>query len=154
MNFVQGWLPPLDLDSDLATLRKIALATFPGSSNYTDIPVNPSLSKVLIFRIYIKTLIQFCLDKNNHIEESSSINGGKNCFIATAVYGNIDHPNIELLRNFRDEKLTNFILGRAFIKFYYKNSPNFSKFVKRNYTLKKYCKSILDLIVLYLKRDV
>jgi len=141
------------LDSeDLGTLRKIALSSFPGASKYTDIPVNPSLSKVLIFRLYLLALIEICLDENIHVEEPSSTNSEKNCFIATAVYGDNEHPKVELFRNFRDEKLKNYALGRAFIKFYYKYSPNFSKLVQKNYTLKKYCKSILDLIVLYLKK--
>lgn len=132
--------------------RQIALASFPGASKYTDVPVNFSLSKVLIFKVYLSALIEFCLDENNHPEKPSASSSGKNCFIATAVYGNIDHPKVELFRNFRDEKLRNYALGRVFIKFYYKYSPYLSTFVERNSTLKKYCKSILNLMVLHLKK--
>ncbi|MFA6088997.1 MAG: CFI-box-CTERM domain-containing protein [Candidatus Woesearchaeota archaeon] len=53
------------------------------------------------------------------------------CFIATAVYGNINAPEVNTLRQFRDEVLAKNKLGRAFINFYYggtgKKTANFIK---------------------------
>ena len=41
------------------------------------------------------------------------------CFVATAVYGNIDAPEVQTLRDFRDNVLSNYKLGQKFIDFYY-----------------------------------
>jgi hypothetical protein len=54
---------------------------------------------------------------------SSSNNGGGGCYIATMVYGDYDHPQVIELRKFRDEFLRKSILGRSFIKTYYKYAP-------------------------------
>lgn len=45
------------------------------------------------------------------------------CFVATTVYGNVDHPDVRLLREFRDEVLLSSALGRSFVGSYYRISP-------------------------------
>lgn len=45
------------------------------------------------------------------------------CFIATAAYGSSGHPDVVLLRTFRDQILAKSLLGRAFSRFYYYISP-------------------------------
>jgi len=40
------------------------------------------------------------------------------------VYGDYNHPQVIALRGFRDDVLRTNALGRAFIGFYYKNSPS------------------------------
>lgn len=45
------------------------------------------------------------------------------CFIATAVYGDPSCYQVRELRKYRDETLLKSILGRAFVKTYYKVSP-------------------------------
>lgn len=65
-----------------------------------------------------KALVRDLMYKKNH------------CFIATCVF---DNPNdwhlIDLFRTFRDEVLSNFTLGRVFIKVYYRLSPPFARFL-------------------------
>jgi hypothetical protein len=46
-----------------------------------------------------------------------------NCFVATASYRNGRAPGVMLLRNFRDEVLSRFDLGRGFIGWYYTYGP-------------------------------
>ncbi|WAC41096.1 phospholipase D-like domain-containing protein [Pedobacter sp. SL55] len=46
-----------------------------------------------------------------------------NCFIATMVYKDNNHINIQALRDYRDRKLKNNSIGRIFIRVYYKYSP-------------------------------
>jgi len=55
----------------------------------------------------------------------SSQTGG--CYIATAVYGSYDCPQVWTLRRFRDHQLKHFWYGRLFIKVYYALSPSFVK---------------------------
>ena len=45
------------------------------------------------------------------------------CYIATAVYGSYDCPQVWTLRRYRDNKLAQSWQGRVFIKFYYFFSP-------------------------------
>ena len=42
-----------------------------------------------------------------------------NCFVATAVYGDIDAPEVQVLREFRDNVLMESDLGRKVVDFYY-----------------------------------
>lgn len=45
------------------------------------------------------------------------------CFVATAVYGDYDDPQVWVLRNFRDSFLLRSEWGNKFVKFYYRISP-------------------------------
>lgn len=45
------------------------------------------------------------------------------CYIATMAYGDYDHPQVMVLREFRDEVLARSRAGRWFIKTYYRYSP-------------------------------
>ena len=45
------------------------------------------------------------------------------CFIAAAVYGREDAPELQLLRRFRDEFLVKRFVGRLFVSLYYRLSP-------------------------------
>jgi hypothetical protein len=57
---------------------------------------------------------------------------GGGCFIATALYGSIDDPNVLLLRRFRDEILAKGPPGRAFIDAYYRHSPPIALWLEAN----------------------
>jgi len=51
------------------------------------------------------------------------------CFIATACFGDENHPTVIALRLFRDEKLSQSKLGNTFIDWYYRNGPHLAKIV-------------------------
>lgn len=55
------------------------------------------------------------------VEEMNRSND-KRCYVATAIFGAYSSETI-LLRKWRDDKLRKTILGRLFIKLYYKISP-------------------------------
>jgi hypothetical protein len=49
--------------------------------------------------------------------------GRQGCFIATAAYGHYSDPEVQALRQFRDQYLLTNSLGRAFVEWYYRSSP-------------------------------
>ena len=73
---------------------------------------------------------------------SSSSSGG--CYIATMVYGSYDHPQVMVLRGFRDDVLQQNPLGRAFVKFYYKYSPTWVEYLKDKKLINSFIRKILD----------
>ena len=66
------------------------------------------------------------------------------CYIATMVYGDYNHPQVVALRRFRDNTLQNSSLGRAFIHFYYKNSPVWVEKMQDKKILNTIIKTILN----------
>jgi len=52
------------------------------------------------------------------------------CFVATACFGDYDHPTVMVLRQFRDLTLMGNGAGRAFITFYYRCGPRLARFVE------------------------
>lgn len=57
--------------------------------------------------------------------------GKSKCFIATAAYGTPHAQEIDLLRDFRDEILFQYVLGRLFVKVYYLLSPLIAEWISR-----------------------
>lgn len=104
----------------------------------------------------IETVIKYA---NNHKPEAynyneifTTVNESKSgCFIATATYGDFNHPNVVLLRNYRDMVLVNYFIGRLLIKIYYKISPGISKYVEKSDCLKRLLKRALSIITIYIK---
>jgi hypothetical protein len=58
------------------------------------------------------------------------------CFVATACYGDYDHPTVIELRRFRDDYLETSSAGRAFVRWYYQWSPAFANLVAKSKILK------------------
>lgn len=76
----------------------------------------------------------------------------KSCYVATMVYKDIDHPKVELLRRYRDNKLSKHILGMKIIKFYYAYSPKWVVFLKDKEILNRIIKKCLDFMILIIKK--
>ncbi|MBP9009704.1 MAG: CFI-box-CTERM domain-containing protein [Smithellaceae bacterium] len=58
--------------------------------------------------------------------------GGVACFIATAAYGSYLDPHVMVLRQFRDNILLTNTPGRAFVSFYYANSPVIAQIISES----------------------
>jgi len=71
------------------------------------------------------------------------------CYIATMAYGNYNHPQVVVLRNFRDKYLLTSSIGKYFVKFYYLLSPKFVTICNNNIFLKRMSKIALDFLIKY-----
>ena len=57
------------------------------------------------------------------------------CYIATMAYGDYSHPQVMILRQFRDEVLDKSVFGKWFIKIYYHYSPKLVEKLKNKKTI-------------------
>lgn len=73
------------------------------------------------------------------------------CYVATAVYGSYDCPEVWTLRRFRDNTLAPTWYGMAFIKTYYATSPTLVKWFGNTAWFKNICRKPLDKFVHLLK---
>ena len=85
------------------------------------------------------------------INSSSTSSGG--CYVATAVYGSYDCPQVWTLRRFRDYTLAETWYGRAFIRTYYAISPTLVKWFGHTEWFKKMWKGKLDRMVANLNAE-
>ena len=69
------------------------------------------------------------------------------CYVATAVYGSYDCPQVWTLRRYRDNTLAETWYGRAFIHTYYAISPTLVKWFGHTEWFKKMWKGKLDRMV-------
>ena len=72
---------------------------------------------------------------------------GGGCYVATAVYGSYDCPEVWTLRRYRDYELAETWHGRLFIKAYYAISPTIVKWFGDTAWFKKMWKGKLDRMV-------
>lgn len=79
----------------------------------------------------------------------NAVSGG--CYVATAVYGSYDCPEVWALRRYRDFTLAEKWFGRAFIRTYYAISPTIVKWFGDKEWFKKIWKGKLDKMVKELK---
>ena len=75
---------------------------------------------------------------------TSNDNYKKNCFVATVIYEDIDSYEVRILREWRDEVLQNYYLGRVFIKYYYKFGKKISETIEPHTRLRILIKQVLD----------
>lgn len=85
-----------------------------------------------------------------HLNKQNNKNKSEGCYIATAVYGSYDAPEVIVLRKFRDNVLRNSFSGRLFISTYYLISPYIVTKLKGHYKINNLIKRILDKFILYI----
>lgn len=64
-------------------------------------------------------------------------NKKEGCFIATATMGSYDHPEVMILRNFRDKWILKRSWGNSFVKWYYYYGSIVAKSIQKSFILKK-----------------
>ena len=84
---------------------------------------------------------------NMRIESKS----GASCFVATVCYGDPYHPDLDVLRRFRDEALIKYRLGNSFIDWYYRAGPKIAAYVAERRRLKALILASIRNFVIVLK---
>ena len=74
------------------------------------------------------------------------------CYIATMAYGDYDHPQVMELRRFRDDFLSKTVIGRNFIKFYYRFSPSLVEKLKNRQSINLIIRKGLDQFIKAIKK--
>ena len=82
---------------------------------------------------------------------SSESSGG--CYIATAVYGSYDCPEVWTLRRFRDSRLAETWHGRLFIRLYYALSPTAVRWFGKTAWFQNFWRRRLDPFVVRLQSE-
>ncbi|MDH3408049.1 MAG: outer membrane beta-barrel protein [Gammaproteobacteria bacterium] len=75
-------------------------------------------------------------DKASDSAYFSQIGADGICFIATAAYSSYLHPDVQVLRDFRDGYLLTNTAGRAFVDWYYETSPRIAELISQYATLR------------------
>ncbi len=112
---------------------------------------NNSIQKVKVSKIYVQYM-----DGTEEIINGSDVQitaDGGGCYVATAVYGSYDCPQVWTLRRYRDYKLAETWYGRAFIRTYYAISPTLVKWFGHTEWFKKMWKGKLDRMVACLNAE-
>ena len=87
------------------------------------------------------------LEKFSTIGENGVGQNNGGCYVATAIYGSYDCPQVWTLRRYRDYTLAKTWYGRVFIKTYYAISPTLVKWFGHTEWFKKMWKDKLDCMV-------
>ncbi|MCD4713993.1 MAG: restriction endonuclease [Clostridiales bacterium] len=98
----------------------------------------------------IVKMISYYITSRGSASDNSGI-GNSNCFVATVVYESNECRQVNQLRMWRDSYLSKRLLGKAFIKIYYKHGEKFSLVVNRKPILKNLIRSFLDSFVSWLE---
>lgn len=83
---------------------------------------------------------------------SGGSSGSSGCYIATMAYGDYDHPQVMILRQFRDEVLDKSALGKWFIKTYYHYSPKLVERLKNQKTVNIIIRKALNQFIKLIKK--
>lgn len=123
------------------------LFAFEYSKNY-----NQEIEKILIDERRRKREESYKRDLAERLErdefKKKEKENTQSCYIATMIYNDINHPNVERLRYFRDEVLLLNTFGKIFVKYYYKISPWVVEKFGRYKLLHIVAKSIIEKIIL------
>jgi hypothetical protein len=76
------------------------------------------------------------------------------CFVATAAFGDYNAPEVVYLSAFRDESLSQNVLGRVFIRAYYLISPRFAAIIARSGFLRLAVRKLFLQPMIFLLRQI
>ena len=89
------------------------------------------------------------LEKAKTMETDNPQNSG--CYIATAVYGSYDCPEVRVLRRWRDSALMTTATGRAVVRLYYAVSPRIVRLLDGHPWFSRLARTPLEPLVAHLR---
>lgn len=103
----------------------------------------------------MKVLRSFTTSSNqfSNTVQNTSTSGSQGCYVATAVYGSYDCPQVWTLRRFRDSILSRYWYGRMFIRVYYAISPSLVRWFGNKKWFTMLWKGTLDKMVSKLNKQ-
>lgn len=73
------------------------------------------------------------------------------CFIATAAYSTSTHPDLDIFRNFRDEKLLTNFVGKQLVNLYYQISPSIAQYMEKQPKIKIFVRQQLERLAQWMR---
>jgi hypothetical protein len=145
---IKNW--ELKADNQMTELKYVPVSGMKHGANFYEVCCKAIriLSK---FEMSEETKAWFNKHAASFLNAETSSEG---CFIATACYGDYDHPIVIQLRHFRDKYLNEKKWGKRFITYYYKHSPSFARFVSKYSTLKSLVRTILILPLFHISKII
>ena len=122
------------------------------SSNYTNNLTWEKLKSDGLDAAKVREKIIEAMAQQSIDTDKARQSGGGGCYIATAVYGSYDCPEVWVLRRFRDYFLEKTIPGRVFVKVYYAISPILVSCLGNRKWFVSFWRKKLDALVLKLKQ--
>ncbi len=90
---------------------------------------------------------EFTIEKKGRVWKLEKAAAKSACFVATAVFDDVDSPQVMALRAFRDEFLCRNWVGRSAVAAYYRISPPIAARIRSSATLKRVTRRILELLI-------
>lgn len=115
------------------------------SFQFPDIPLEPDEEE-------IKSLRDKVMQAQAEMERQNKIAKPGGCFVLTACYGSYDAPTVLAFRQFRDNHLEQYWLGRQFINWYYTHGPKLAEFVEDKPRLRAASRSFFNQLAKILPR--
>ncbi len=110
-----------------------------------DEKAKPLLEKALLLDPSNRRVKEFLSIVNQNLQtDTQEESSKKRCFIASAAYGTENHPDVILLRNYRDVVLLRSKAGRSLIALYYMVSPPIAEFIEASEVL---CKLVRKIVI-------
>lgn len=103
----------------------------------------PDAEWCAVFQKYCRQFYNNAFDSSAYNDSIAGSTKKTGCFIATACFGDYNHPSVIELRDFRDSHLAPTAGGQIFIDKYYKWSPPFASAIENNLFLKMVCKWLI-----------
>ncbi len=122
-----------------------------------DVEIRKEFSKAVLLSAEVEymdgTTKTFTRKELEEAKEKANASESGGCYVATAVYGSYDCPQVWTLRRYRDYKLDSTWYGRLFIRLYYATSPTLVKWFGHTSWFKKMWKGKLDRMVERLREE-
>ncbi len=139
---------------DFITINKNYFNERPRTFDFTTRKIAYNFAFDLLLKQNTTKEIKDDLNKSKSAFELVLMTHGKQqgCYIATMAYGDYDHPQVLELRKFRDDFLSRTILGRNFIKLYYRYSPSLVQRLKSKQNINLIIRKGLDQFIKTIKK--